>query len=461
ELFSTDPNYRAKNFTTNAADRPLVVQFCAHDPHTLLSAAKYVENDCDAVDLNLGCPQNIAKRGHYGAFLMEDWNLIKSMVEILDKECKVPVTCKIRMYDDVQKTIDYAKMLEAAGCQLLTLHGRTRDMKGQQSGLADWSIVKAVKQAVSIPVIANGNLIYLEDVHRCLEYTGADGVMSAEGNLYNAAMFSGKEVPVWDLVDEYLQICRDVNQDAPTARHHLFKMYHAALPQHTDIRDKLSKLSGSEGLSELQNLANEFNARLKRIAAKAKPTDAELTKDQTKDINTAIVSVERAYPYWISQPRCRPGTVTPYGVTSRKRTFHKDGPGGVAVDREAVLAARAERKRRKAEGRESRLHKLCTVCRRNMPSQKSGELKQCGVCIKTLKNKAHHSTDTASKIDSDMEAKVNADVQAKTEVATGGDAKEGPGTVTEAVANADNGTAPGTATRVGGEHEDKKLSSVC
>lgn len=82
-LFSQSADYRKKNFKPHKEDRPLVVQFCANDPDTLLKAAKYVENDCDAVDINLGCPQGIARKGNYGSFLLEKTDLIVSMVTIL------------------------------------------------------------------------------------------------------------------------------------------------------------------------------------------------------------------------------------------------------------------------------------------------------------------------------------------------------------------------------------------
>ena len=189
QMFATRPKYREATFSTCEGDRPLFVQFCANDPDTFVAAAKKVQHLCDAIDLNLGCPQGIAKRGNYGSFLMDDLDRVKALVTAAHRELDVPVTVKIRVFPEVERTVAYAKMIEEAGAQVLCVHGRTREIKGARFGLADWSQIAAVKRAVSIPVIANGNVGSYEDAEACLEATGADAVMSAECLLWNPAVF--------------------------------------------------------------------------------------------------------------------------------------------------------------------------------------------------------------------------------------------------------------------------------
>ncbi|KAL3146169.1 tRNA-dihydrouridine(16/17) synthase [NAD(P)(+)]-like protein, variant 6 [Trebouxia sp. C0010 RCD-2024] len=188
-LFLEDPKYRAEHFTTCPGDRPLFVQFCANNPSTLLQAAELVQDHCDAVDINLGCPQRIARKGKYGAFLMEQMELIESLVTALAQGLRVPVTCKIRVFPELERTLAYAHMLERAGCSVLAVHGRTREQKQAKAVRADWNIIKAVREAVSIPVLANGNIRHLQDVHDCIAYTGVQGVMSAESLLEDPALF--------------------------------------------------------------------------------------------------------------------------------------------------------------------------------------------------------------------------------------------------------------------------------
>lgn len=173
-------------------DRPLIVQFCANDPSSLLDGARRVAPYCDAVDLNLGCPQGIARKGHYGAFLQEDQALVHSLVRTLHEELPVPVTAKIRILDTREATLAYARNVLDAGASILTVHGRRREQKGHMTGVADWAYIRFLRENLprETVIFANGNVLQHGDLQRCLDATGADGVMSAEGNLSDPAIFA-------------------------------------------------------------------------------------------------------------------------------------------------------------------------------------------------------------------------------------------------------------------------------
>lgn len=176
----------------SSVDRPLIVQFCANSPTDLLQAARYVQPFCDAVDLNLGCPQGIARKGRYGAFLQEDWPLIHSLINTLHTDLDIPVTAKMRILETKERTLEYANMLLDAGASILAVHGRQRDQKGHNTGLADWSVLRYLRENLppNTVLFANGNILGNEDIAKCLEETGADGVMSAEGNLHDPTIFA-------------------------------------------------------------------------------------------------------------------------------------------------------------------------------------------------------------------------------------------------------------------------------
>lgn len=95
---------------------------------------------------------------------MEDKKLICDIVKTLHENLKVPVTCKIRIFKNEEKTLDLAKSIEEAGCSVLTVHGRTKEQNKHLQGCADWSIIKKIKDSLKIPVIANGNIYLFEDV---------------------------------------------------------------------------------------------------------------------------------------------------------------------------------------------------------------------------------------------------------------------------------------------------------
>ncbi|CDY18644.1 hypothetical protein HID58_032324 [Brassica napus] len=253
-VFTETEKYRNQEFTTCKEDRPLFVQFCANDPDTLLEAAKRVQPYCDYVDINLGCPQRIAKRGNYGAFLMDNLPLVKSLVKKLAQNLTVPVSCKIRIFPNLQDTLNYAKMLEEAGCSLLAVHGRTRDEKDGKKFRADWGAIKEVREALRIPVLANGNVRCVEDVDECIRETGVEGVLSAETLLENPAAFAGFRTAEWakeegyvdggldqgDLVVEYLKLCEKHPVPWRMIRSHVHKMLGDWFRVHPQVREEFN-----------------------------------------------------------------------------------------------------------------------------------------------------------------------------------------------------------------------------
>lgn len=169
-------------------ERPIAQQIFGSDKKSFVEAAKMVikEMSPDIIDINMGCPvPKVALRAQAGAALLKDpekvYEIVKSVVEAVD----VPVTVKIRSGWDHNSinAVEIAKVCEKAGASAITVHPRTRS-QGYQ-GLADWSIIKKVKESVNIPVIGNGDIISAKDAKKMIDQTGCDAVMIGRGVLGN------------------------------------------------------------------------------------------------------------------------------------------------------------------------------------------------------------------------------------------------------------------------------------
>ncbi|CAB9522278.1 synthase [Seminavis robusta] len=197
----------------HANDRPLIAQLAGHDPLILEQAAKLLLPYVDGIDLNCGCPQGIAKRGFYGAFLLEDEQVLLKCVKHLVKTISKPVTVKVRVLpegDDASLRL-YHKLANC-GIHLLTIHGRTRHQLHVQTGKADWNIIQRTVQELGhrIPIFANGNIGSYDDVQRCLDETGVDGVMSSEALLEYPALFDATAMRMGriQMAKEYLLLAK-------------------------------------------------------------------------------------------------------------------------------------------------------------------------------------------------------------------------------------------------------------
>lgn len=294
-------------------DRPLIMQFCGNDPDTLLSAAKHVEDKCDAVDINFGCPQGIARRGHYGSFLMDEWELVYSLIHKLHTELSIPVTAKIRVFDDWEKSLKYAQMCLDAGAQFLTIHGRTREMKGQRTGLADWKLIRYLRDNLPKDTIffANGNILYQDDIERCMEATKCDAVMSAEGNLTNPGVFwtktndRDKQFPRVDkFVRQYFEIVKKCGEGESKRcfKTHLFKCLQNYLSIETGIRQKIGRINKKTSWEELDAIVKDIEESIAKIFEQ---DDIEKLDEIKIDEKEPWGGRYRDIPYWRLQPYFR------------------------------------------------------------------------------------------------------------------------------------------------------------
>ena len=167
-----------------AEDGPIAVQLFDHRPQAMADAARRAEQaGAFLIDINMGCPvRKIARKGG-GSGLIRDPDLATQILEAVVEAVSIPVTVKTRLgwCGSSSDPISWCRQLQNAGAQMLTLHGRTREQgfKGQ----ADWNAIAAVKQALTIPVIANGDINSPTDALQCLNVTGADGVMVGRGTM--------------------------------------------------------------------------------------------------------------------------------------------------------------------------------------------------------------------------------------------------------------------------------------
>ena len=187
--------YKNKNtgllMAIDERERPAALQLFGCEPETMAEAARQIqERNFDILDVNMGCPVPKVVNNGEGSALMKDPRLAGEIVRALVKAVKKPVTVKIRKgFDEDQvNAVEMARILEDAGAAAIAVHGRTREQF--YSGKADWEIIRRVKEAVSIPVIGNGDVDSPEKAAAMFRETGCDGVMIARGAQGNPWIFS-------------------------------------------------------------------------------------------------------------------------------------------------------------------------------------------------------------------------------------------------------------------------------
>lgn len=196
EMVSSEAVVRGNDKTLNMTDiheaeRPLVQQIFGSDPATMAESARIIaaQHHPEGFDVNMGCPVYKIVHNFNGAALMKEPELAAKIVRAMKDVIDVPLSIKIRLgWSDPTDCVEFAKVLEDAGANLITVHGRTKTQG--YAGVADWEMIRRVKEAVSIPVLCNGDVHKAELAPKALEVSGCDGILIARGALGNPWIFA-------------------------------------------------------------------------------------------------------------------------------------------------------------------------------------------------------------------------------------------------------------------------------
>lgn len=172
-------------------ERPIIQQLFGSDPAMMAEATRRIDAAYhpDGFDINMGCPVYKIVSNFNGAALMNEPERATAIIKAMKQATRVPVSVKIRLgWSDPRQCIDFVKVLEAAGADLITIHGRTKAQA--YSGVADWKMIGEAKKQVKIPVLANGDITDAARAQRALSESGADGILIARGALGNPWIFA-------------------------------------------------------------------------------------------------------------------------------------------------------------------------------------------------------------------------------------------------------------------------------
>ncbi|KAF9956514.1 tRNA-dihydrouridine(20) synthase [NAD(P)+]-like, partial [Mortierella alpina] len=239
--------------------------------------------DVSTIDLNCGCPKRFSIHGGMGAALMEEPEKLCGILRKLVQHSGLPVTCKIRIFPDRERTLKLVKMIEATGIVALAVHCRYRDERPREPG--HWDRFKEIVDAVSIPVIANGDVMKYSDMARVRELSGATGVMIARGAQANISVFRKEgRLPTLDMVRQYIRKCMATRNLHSNTKYVLMQMM--VEETKSSYYRPLCDAKSFRAVCKVFEMEQELDDWIEKQKAGGYPTDLDTVPRKTQDVVT-------------------------------------------------------------------------------------------------------------------------------------------------------------------------------
>ncbi|OWZ21413.1 TRNA-dihydrouridine synthase [Phytophthora megakarya] len=286
----------------------VVFQIGTADAVLALKAAEAVARDVAAVDINMGCPKHFSVQGGMGAALLRKPEVACDIMKTLRRNLNIPVSCKIRLLPEIQDTVDAAKRLENAGAYAVGVH--MRQIHERPHDKASWDRLAPVVSALSVPVLANGDVFMYEDIEKLRKISGASSFLIARGALANPSIFLKEgRLPVDDVVRDYLKAAAETDNVYQNTKYNVMRMIPSSLEDAYASSNNYGYAKGAAVVTvpelaatrnclqmySLWDLQNTYNQYQDQFRAKAVALEATKPQDGASETLTTLPGAHDRY----------------------------------------------------------------------------------------------------------------------------------------------------------------------